>query len=77
MHIIGVKYFRYNPHRRLSKGVAFIFVGADGSGKSTQISRVVQIFQNKDAAVIITEMIHDARIVQIGERLPLDEKVGL
>ncbi|MGY8785923.1 MAG: hypothetical protein ACKVIB_11025 [Pseudomonadales bacterium] len=37
----------------------------------------VQNFQNKDTAVIITEMIHDARIVQIGERLPLDEKIGL
>ena len=37
----------------------------------------VQNFQNKDTAIIITEMIHDARIVQIGERLPLDEKIGL
>ncbi|MEX0964628.1 MAG: hypothetical protein WDZ52_11380 [Pseudohongiellaceae bacterium] len=37
----------------------------------------VQIFQSKDTAVIITEMIHDARIVQIGERPPLDEKIGL
>jgi len=42
-----IKYFRYNPHRRLLKGVGLIFIGADGSGKSTQISRVVQIFQNK------------------------------
>ena len=37
----------------------------------------VQIFQSKDTAVIVTEMIHDARIVQIGERPPLDEKIGL
>ena len=37
----------------------------------------VQIFQSKDTAVIITEMIHDARIVLIGERPPLDEKIGL
>lgn len=37
----------------------------------------VQIFQSKDTAVIFTEMINDARIVQIGERPPLDEKIGL
>ena len=37
----------------------------------------VQIVQSKDTAVIVTEMIHDARIVQIGERPPLDEKIGL
>ncbi len=37
----------------------------------------VQIFQNKDTAVILTEMIHDARIVPIGERPPLDENIGL
>lgn len=37
----------------------------------------VQIFQSKDTAVIVTEMIHDARIVPIGERPPLDEKIGL
>lgn len=37
----------------------------------------VQIFQNRDTAVILTEMIHDARIVAIGERPPLDENIGL
>ena len=37
----------------------------------------VQIFQNRDTAVILTEMIHDARIVPIGERPPLDENIGL
>ncbi len=37
----------------------------------------VQIFQSKDTAVILTEMIHDARIVPIGERPPLDENIGL
>ena len=37
----------------------------------------VQIFQGKDTAVILTEMIHDARIVHIGERPPLDEQIGL
>ena len=37
----------------------------------------VQIFQNRDTAVILTEMIHDARIVPIGERPPLDEDIGL
>ncbi len=37
----------------------------------------VQIFQSKNAAVILTEMIHDARIVQIAERPPLDENIGL
>lgn len=37
----------------------------------------VQIIQGKDTAVILTEMIHDARIVHIGERPPLDEKIGL
>ncbi|MDE0507797.1 MAG: hypothetical protein OXI17_04090, partial [Gammaproteobacteria bacterium] len=37
----------------------------------------VQIFQNSDTVVILTEMIHDARIVPIGERPPLDENIGL
>lgn len=37
----------------------------------------VQIFQSKDTAVILTEMIHDARVVNIGERPPLDERIGL
>lgn len=37
----------------------------------------VQIFQSKDTAVILTEMIHDARVVSIGERPPLDERIGL
>jgi len=37
----------------------------------------VQIVQSKNTAVILTEMIHDARVVNIGERPPLDEKIGL
>lgn len=37
----------------------------------------VQIFQNRDHAVILTEMIHDARIVPIGDRGPIDENIGL
>ena len=37
----------------------------------------VQIVQNQDSAVILTEMIHDARVVLIGERPPLDEDIGL
>jgi hypothetical protein len=37
----------------------------------------VQIFQSKDTAVLLTEMIHDARIVLIGDRPPLDENIGL
>lgn len=35
----------------------------------------VQIFQNQDHAVILTEMVHDARIVPLGERPPLDEEL--
>ncbi len=37
----------------------------------------VQIVQNRDHVVIITEMIHDARIVPIGDRPALDERIGL
>jgi hypothetical protein len=37
----------------------------------------IQIVQNRDHAVILMEMIHDARIVPIGERPPLDERIGL
>ncbi len=37
----------------------------------------VQIVQNRDTVVILKEMIHDARIVPIGERPPLDESIGL
>ena len=37
----------------------------------------IQIFQNEDHAVILTEMIHDVRIVPIGERPPLGEAITL
>ena len=37
----------------------------------------VQIFQNKDHAVILTEMIHDARIVPINAGPHVDESIGL
>ena len=37
----------------------------------------VQIFQNKDTAVIMTEMIHDARIVPLNKNGILDEGVRL
>ena len=37
----------------------------------------VQIFQAKDHAVILTEMIHDARIVPLLDRPDLDEAIGL
>lgn len=35
----------------------------------------VQIFQNRDHAVILTEMVHDARIVPLGEREAIDEDI--
>ena len=37
----------------------------------------VQIFQNKDHAVIMTEMIHDARIVPLLDLPTLDERIAL
>ena len=37
----------------------------------------MQIFQSKDTAVILTEMIHDARIVPLGEKPELNEDVRL
>lgn len=37
----------------------------------------VQIFQGKDTAVILTEMIHDARIVPIGDKLDLPDEIRL
>ena len=37
----------------------------------------VQILQNEHHAVIITEMIHDTRIVPLGDRPLLDEAIGL
>ena len=37
----------------------------------------VQIVQNRDHVVILTEMIHDARIVPIDDRPPLDDDIGL
>ena len=36
----------------------------------------VQIFQNRDHAVILTEMIHNARIVPLDNRPPLPGEVG-
>lgn len=37
----------------------------------------LQIFQNKDTAVIMTEMIHDARIVPLGDKPELDDDIRL
>lgn len=37
----------------------------------------MQIFQNRDTAVILTEMIHDARIVRLGEKPELDADIRL
>ena len=37
----------------------------------------VQIFQNKDTAVIMTEMIHDARIVRLGDKPELSDDILL
>ena len=37
----------------------------------------VQLFQNEDNVVILTEMIHDARIIPIGERKGLDDSIRL
>jgi hypothetical protein len=37
----------------------------------------LQIIQNRDHAVIITEMVHDARIVPLDDRPALDENIGL
>ncbi len=37
----------------------------------------LQIIQNRDHVVILTEMVHDARIVYLEERPPLDESLGL
>jgi hypothetical protein len=36
-----------------------------------------QIFQNKDHAVILTEMVHDARIVPLVDRAALDDDIRL
>ena len=37
----------------------------------------VQIFQNKDHAVILTEMVHDARIVPLNNRAAIDDDIRL
>jgi len=37
----------------------------------------VQIFQNEDTAVIMTEMIHDARIVRLGDKPELTDDIRL
>ena len=37
----------------------------------------LQIFQHRDHAVLMTEMVHDARIVPLVELPPLDEAIGL
>ena len=37
----------------------------------------MQIFQNRDTAVILTEMIHDARIVRLGEKPELNADIRL
>jgi len=37
----------------------------------------VQIFQSKDTAVIMTEMIHDARIVPLGDKADIDDDIRL
>lgn len=37
----------------------------------------LQIIQNRDHVVIMTEMIHDARVVRLDESPPLDKSLGL
>ena len=37
----------------------------------------VQIVQGRDHVVILTEMVHDARVVPIDDRPPLDDTIGL
>jgi len=37
----------------------------------------LQIVQNRDHVVIMTEMVHDARIIPLQQRPALDEKIGL
>jgi len=37
----------------------------------------IQIFQNRDHAVILTEMVHDARIVPLDDRPPINEDIRL
>ena len=37
----------------------------------------LQIIQNKDHVVILTEMVHDARIIYLDERPALNESLGL
>ncbi|MCI5105498.1 MAG: hypothetical protein MRY76_02170 [Pseudomonadales bacterium] len=37
----------------------------------------MQIIQNRDTAVIMTEMIHDARIVPLSDKPPLDDDIRL
>ena len=37
----------------------------------------IQIFQNRDHVVLLAEMIHDARIVPIGDRPALDDNIRL
>ncbi len=37
----------------------------------------LQIIQNRDHVVILTEMVHDARIVPLGERAHIDEDIRL
>ena len=37
----------------------------------------LQIIQNRDHVVIMTEMVHDARTIPLRERPPLDEKIGM
>ena len=37
----------------------------------------LQIVQSKDHVVIMTEMVHDARIIPLDGRPPLDENIGL
>ncbi len=37
----------------------------------------LQIIQNRDHVVILTEMVHDARIVYLNERPALDDSIGL
>jgi len=37
----------------------------------------LQIIQNKDHVVIMTEMVHDVRIVPLNIEAPLDENIGL
>ena len=73
---IGVNFATDGPEDRPLSDRCIVGFNAGPPVNPSFYNNNLQIFQNKDHVVIITEMIHDARIVPLDDRPPVAEEIG-